>query len=565
MERLFRQQLLKLPFAAALMIAVAGMPLEIYNYHQRGVGVAHAEPWLRRSASAIRAGVFAIAAVVRGALGSLQFWKLAVPITAGLLIATGVIDIGPSSDLLAFPVAGITIDELLTQKREKITAANELRDRVYSQQNSEWRGDDEAKFDGLMSDVEKITAQIDRLAKLDAAERSMEAAERPNERRSAVVPPESRGRRVVGQPSVEDRALAIHGWYAAGSALGHELVTERHHEAAARCGVNLNSKNLRFRLAPEALRSTQAPDVREWEQRLTQVDVVSPDLGGHYTVPDAMMRPLEMALLQYGAMRQVAEIIRTATGAELPTPTMNDTANEGAIVGEGLEHADLDTEFSQLTMGSFLYSSKKVPVSWQYLQDNAINFVGKIGSILGERIGRITNRHFTVGNGTTQPNGIVTAATSSGVTTASATAITYDELIDLVHSVDPAYRAQGARFMFSDTTLKLLKKIKIPQFSGDTSGQPLWRPGMAAGVPDTIDGYEYVINQHMAAPTATQKAVLFGLLSKYQIRDVRDITLVRLDERYAELGVVAFLSFSRHDGDLLDAGTHPVKYLTMHS
>ena len=116
--------------------------------------------------------------------------------------------------------------------------------------------------------------------------------------------------------------------------------------------------------------------------------------------------------------------------------------------------------------------------------------------------------------------------------------------------------------MLNEKMLKILKKIKIPQFSGDTNGQPLWRPGLSAGVPDTIDGDPYTINQEMPSGSG-QKAIIYGDLSKYIIRDVRDITLVRLDERYAELGVVAFLAFSRHDGDLLDAGTNPVKYLTM--
>ena len=116
--------------------------------------------------------------------------------------------------------------------------------------------------------------------------------------------------------------------------------------------------------------------------------------------------------------------------------------------------------------------------------------------------------------------------------------------------------------MFNDTTLKIIKKIKVPGFSGDTAGMPLWRAGLAANEPDTIDGDPYTINQQVASGNAS-RAIAYGLLSKYLIRDVRDITLVRLDERYAELGVVAFLAFSRHDGDLLDAGTHPVKYLTM--
>jgi len=465
----------------------------------------------------------------------------------------------------------MTIEDLLKQKREKVTAANEIRDRVYKDQSGEWRGDDTAKFDALMTDVESISQQVERFAKLEAAERSLDDAEKPGERRSNPNENQrhSQSQRRPGQVSKEDRALAMHAWFAAGSPDGEGIISERHRDAAQRCGLNLGQKKLTLRLAPLSLsrdeidvRGKVDPTlVRDWEQRLTQVDVVSPDLGGHYTVPDEMMRPLEVAMLRFGGMRQVATIIRTATGAELPTPTINDTSNAGALLGEGLEHTELDTEFSQLLLHAFKYTSKRVPVSVEYLQDNAIDFVGRIGGLLGERIGRITNTHFTTGDGNAKPNGIVTAATSSGITTAADDAISYDNVIDLKHSVDPAYR-DGARFMLNDTTLKILKKIKVPQFSGDTAGQPLWRAGMAASEPDSIDGDPYTINQQVASGVSA-KAMLYGLLNKYLIRDVRDVTLVRLDERYAELGVVAFLAFSRHDGDLLDAGTHPVKYLTM--
>lgn len=455
----------------------------------------------------------------------------------------------------------MTISELLDQKKAKVAAANEIRDRVYDTQSGEWRGDDTKKFDDLMAEVDTITGQVERLAKLDAAEKSLAVADESAGRRAAPTKPGADRVSRAGKPSIEDRALAFHGWVAAGAVDSDEVITARHREAAQRCGINMDASKLRIRLAPEPLRSLRPDEIRAWEQRLTQVDVVSPDLGGHFTVPDEMMRPLEVALLQFGGMRQVATVIRTATGAELPNPTMNDTSNKGALLGEGLEHTELDTEFNQLLLHAFKYTSRRVPVSVEYLQDNAINFVGRIGSILGERIGRITNEHFTVGTGNSQPNGIVTAATSSGVTTGGAAAISYDNIIDLKHSVDPAYR-DGARFMFNDTTLKILKKIKVPQYSGDTAGQPLWRAGLAASEPDTIDGDPYTVNQQVESGTG-KKAMLYGLLSKYLIRDVRDITLVRLDERYAELGVVAFLAFSRHDGDLLDAGTHPVKYLTM--
>lgn len=455
----------------------------------------------------------------------------------------------------------MNIEDLLQKKRELVSAASEIRDRIYRDSDGQWTPDDSSKFDGLMADADKITEQVERLAKLDAATRSLESAEKPLERRSAVQDPNRNRSAQRGKPSTEDRALAFHGWLASSVSEGSDVLTERHREAAARCGISFDQNKLRIRLAADPLRSLNPADVREWEQRLTQVDVVSPDLGGHYTVPDEMMRSLEVAMLRHGGMRQVATIVRTSTGADLPIPTLNDTSNSGALLGEGLEHTELDTEFAQLVLNSFKYTSRRVPVSVEYLQDNAINFVGRIGDILGQRIGRITNTHFTTGDGSSKPRGIVAAAANSSVTTAAATTITYDNLIDLKHSVDPDYRVNG-RFMFDDTTLKLLKKIKVPQFSGDTNGQPLWRAGMAAGEPDTIDGDPYVVNQEMASG-ANQKAIVYGDLSKYIIRDVRDITLVRLDERYAELGVVAFLAFSRHDGDLLDAGTNPVKYLTM--
>lgn len=452
------------------------------------------------------------------------------------------------------------ITQLLTQKREKVQAATEIRDRVYNQQNGEWRGDDEAKFDGLMADAEGITRQIERMAKLDQVTASLDGAPAGEGRRSAPQEPSNR-RTAPGRASAEDRALALQGWFARGSEEGQQIITERHQEAARRTGISLEGKYLRMRLGAEPLRSLRQADIEAWQQRLTQVDVVSPDLGGHYTVPDAMMRPLEVALLQFGGMRQVADVIRTSTGAELPNPTMNDTSNKGALLGEGLEHTELDVEFSTLLLGSFKYTSRRVPVSVEFLQDTAIDFAGRIGAILGERIGRITNDHFTTGDGSAKPRGIVTAATSSGVTTASASVVSYDNIMDLKHSVDPAYRSLGARFMFNDTQLKVLKKLKVPQFSGDTAGQSLWRPGLAVGEPDTIDGDAYVINQSMASGSGA-RSMVYGLLSKYLIRDVRDITLMRLDERYAELGVVAFIAFSRHDGDLLDAGTAPVKYLT---
>jgi HK97 family phage major capsid protein len=325
-----------------------------------------------------------------------------------------------------------------------------------------------------------------------------------------------------------------------------------HRAAASQLGMDINNRLLEFDLAPRALRSLDREDVREWEERTMSTTTGS---QGGYVVPDETMRSLETAMLRFGGMRQVADIIRTDSGAALPWPTMNDTTNTGEIIGQNGQVSNQDLAFSQLVLNAFKYSSKMILIPVELLQDSAVNLADVVGTALGQRIGRISNTHFTTGAGTTVPWGIVTRATL-GKTGASGqtTSVTTDDLVDLEHSVDPDYRV-NARWMFADSTLKALKKLK-----STSTDLPLWLPGIAVKEPDTILGYPYVINQAVAAMAASAKSIVFGDLSKYKIRDVRQVQLLRLDERFADYHQVAFLAFSRHDGDLLDAGTHPVKY-----
>ena len=123
----------------------------------------------------------------------------------------------------------------------------------------------------------------------------------------------------------------------------------------------------------------------------------------------------------------------------------------------------------------------------------------------------------------------------------------------LEHSVDPAYRG-NAKWMMSDSALMKTKLLV------DSQGRPLWAASISTGAPDTLMGYPIIINNDMAVMAAGAKSVLFGDSQKYIIRDVLGVTLLRLEERYADFHQVAFLAFARMDGDLLDAGTHPVKY-----
>lgn len=424
------------------------------------------------------------------------------------------------------------------------------------EEKRELTSEEQTNFDAIHDEMGRLKATIDRLEQQEEVTRDLEKS---RGRRTESAKPAVEERDTDGRPAdygagryVEntetERLEGFRTWLLAGSDERTKLSSHQL-EVARRVGFDLNMKQLIIRLAPRAMR--RLSDAETWNYR---AQAVGSGGAGGFTVPDELMRSLEVALLTYGGMRQVATVFRTDSGADLPIPNANDTAQEGVILAENTQVAQQDVAFTQLVIQAFKYSSKMILVSVELLQDNAINLAQFLGEALGNRIGRITNRHFTVGTGSGQPNGIVTAATLGKTgTTGQTTSIIYDDLVDLEHSVDPAYRIGGA-FMMADSSLKVIKKLK------DTTGRPLFVPGLAVSNPDTILGYPFIINQHVAVMAANAKSVLFGALSKYLIRDTAQVTLLRLDERFADFHQVAFLAFSRHDGDLLDAGTHPVSY-----
>jgi HK97 family phage major capsid protein len=170
------------------------------------------------------------------------------------------------------------------------------------------------------------------------------------------------------------------------------------------------------------------------------------------------------------------------------------------------------------------------------------------------RLARITNTHFTVGTGSSQPTGIITAATL-GATACNRPHLstTYDALIDLVHSVDPAYRAGKAEFMMNDSSVKVLRKIK------DGQSRPIFVPGYEVGVPggapDTLLGYKISVNQDVAVMAANAKSIAFGDFSFYKIRDVMAVEMFRFtDSAYTKNGQVGFLAWMRSGGNFIDVG-----------
>lgn len=291
----------------------------------------------------------------------------------------------------------------------------------------------------------------------------------------------------------------------------------------------------------------------DWSDIRNTMSTTTGSEGG-YTVQTDVANMVADAMKAFGGMRAVATIIRTDSGNQINYPTSDGTSETGELIAENTTATDADPTFGTVALNTYKFGSKVAAVPFELIQDSNIDIDAFITNRLTQRIGRITNSYFTTGTGTSQPKGAVTAAASGKVgTTGQTTTVIFDDLVDLIHSVDPAYRASGqCRFMMNDSSMKVIRKLK------DSSNRPIFLPGydgLAGPMPDTVLGYEVQLNQDMAAMAANAKSILFGDFAPYIIRDVMEYTLFRFtDSAYAKLGQVGFLMWSRSGGTFTDVG-----------
>lgn len=402
--------------------------------------------------------------------------------------------------------------------------------------------DDEKEFDTLDTEAERLLAQADKIEKME--KREIEESES-----EPINPPKTKS---IDDLKPEEKAKA-------------EDLAMRSYLKTGQVPQELRS------LMPTAKEEKDdnemiARSLKEMgiETRATQTTTTS---GGGYLIPRLFQAELEKAIKAFGGMWETSRIIQTSQGGVLDWPTVNDTNNKAYLLSESTSAATAAQAvvFGQQQYEAYKYTSGLVQVPTELLEDSEFDIGSLMIDLLSERIFRGTNEAFTIADGSSKPHGIIAAGNAAyGVSSGNDTVLAYDDFVNLEHSVDPGYRSRpGAGWMFHDTVLKEAKKIK------DQQNMPVWDPGlMRTGEPSRLFGYRYTINQDMpifwpgnATDNDNDKAVIFGDLKKYIIRQVRRMRIVRLNERYGELDQVAFVVFLRVDGDLLNAGTNPVKYL----
>jgi HK97 family phage major capsid protein len=416
----------------------------------------------------------------------------------------------------------MALNQLLNERASVWESMKSLRADAEKNENGAFTGEQRESWDKHEKRMGEISGDIDRLSKAsEYDELEKEVRSIPSQH----VSPERREEEPAG-PSQEQRY-------------------DEAFETYLRRGMGSLDQEARSLLAEKAYAVGPNGEARALS--------VGTNTAGGYTVPPGFRDTLIETMKWYGNVRAEATNINTDSGQPLQWPTFNGTSQLGRIIAENVQLTQTDPAFGTATLNAYMYSSDLVLVPFQFLQDSNIDASSFLARILGTRIGRIQNQHFTTGTGSSQPLGIATSPTT-GVTlgTGNTTTVTYAGLVNLVHSLDPAYRNGGnSKFMANDAVLAQFRLLV------DSQNRPLWQPAIVAGEPDVILGYPIVVNNDMPAPAANAKSILFGDFSRgFVVRDVLDVQVRRLDERYADFLQVGWFGFARADSTVQDASAY---------
>jgi HK97 family phage major capsid protein len=303
----------------------------------------------------------------------------------------------------------------------------------------------------------------------------------------------------------------------------------------------------------------------EKSQEMRDLESIS-STGGQSLIPIGFQREIDIRLKSYAGLRQACRIITTPTGAPLNWPTADDSTNVGEFLPETDGTSEQDPIFGNVQFTSNLVSSKLVKVSVQLAQDSFESVEAILADMFAKRIGRRTEPTYLTGNGSGQPNGLLTAliaanytggpSGSSKVLAVGANANSGNEAdtdlnsigtgdIDSLYSaLDPEYAANASYMANSTTWQKLRGQL-------DKYGRPIWNVNLQTGAPDTLWGRPIFNNQQMSGIGAGNISMICGDFRHYVIRDVLGLTMVRFNELYMANYELGYQMFARTDGQLL--------------
>ena len=263
------------------------------------------------------------------------------------------------------------------------------------------------------------------------------------------------------------------------------------------------------------------------------------------TVPRSFFENVFDIARLVGPMLDEAEIINTASGEELTIPTL--TAYSSAVLtAEGSALNDNEPDYSSIQLNAFKYG-QLISVSSELVSDAGFNIEQHLAQQAGNGLGFAINKDLTVGDGSNKPNGIITAASTGVVGTATSGVFSADDLINLQYTLDGmARRLPNVKYMANGQTIGRMRTLK------DNSGQFLYQVNV--GQPDAFAGYEIVENPHMdSTGTAGELPVAFGHLPSFKVRIAGGMQVASSSDFAFNKDIVTYRFLMRVDGDLTHA------------
>lgn len=441
------------------------------------------------------------------------------------------------------------------------------KDLLAFREKSEWTSEEKEQFDTICGRYDQLEEQIAEQKRIDEriariAQVEERAAEQDHESKTEVGEARVRRLQESGQkaPTERQKHQAFAAWLLRDGRFDiskdqSDLLKELAYPSR---GGELRSRPFNTTRRGAGRWANYNGKTVAGEQRANMTTTVAGD-GGE-TIPEGFMAELEAAMEAHGGLRNVCRVLSTPTGNDMPWPTVDDTANDAAILAENTDMgSSVEPTFAQIVFGAYKFSSKPILVTSELLTDSAFALPGVIGNLLGERLGRGTATYFATGTGSSQPQGITVGA-SAGVTAAAVAAITADELLALQQSLDPAYEAMmSVGWAMRKATLTLVRQLKAD--TGTGYAQYLWQPGLTAGAPATLLGAPVAIVQEMPAATTGLVPIVYGAMEKFVIRDAGPTRSYVLPELYRASDATGFVTFARCDSKVIQSAA--IKKLTM--
>ena len=304
----------------------------------------------------------------------------------------------------------------------------------------------------------------------------------------------------------------------------------------------LNNEEVKTGRATDAYKKAMLSALRSNFRNVSNVLQEGIDADGGYLVPEEYDTRLIDGLKEENIIRKLGHVITTSGERKINIAATKPAA---AWIDEGEALVFSDATFSQINLDAHKLHVA-VKVTEELLYDNAFRLENYIIDEFYKALANAEEDAFINGNGTGKPLGIlsVSGGAEVGVTAASATAITADEVINLVYSLKRPYR-KNAVFILNDQTIATLRKLK------DGNGAYMWQPALVAGEPDKLLGYPVYTSAYMPTVEAGAKSIIFGDLSYYNIGDRGSRSFAELRELFAGNGMVGFVAKERVDGKLV--------------